>query len=106
MSSSTPPRGVTSLAPASRNGRSLATHGSSAQIAMLSEPRSPAAEAYRSLAASLQFSTEDGPLQVVGVTSAGAAEGKSSTVANLAVALAEGGRRVIAVDADLRRPGL
>ena len=72
---------------------------------MLADPRSPAAEAYRSLAATLQFAYADRQLQTIGVTSAAAGEGKSTTVANLAVALAEGGRRVIVVDADLRRPG-
>jgi non-specific protein-tyrosine kinase len=84
----------------------LATHGSSSSVVMLSDPRSAAAEAYRSLAASLQFANPDRSVQTIGVTSAAAAEGKSSTVANLAVALAEGGRRVIVIDADLRRPGL
>jgi non-specific protein-tyrosine kinase len=73
---------------------------------MLGEPHSPAAEAYRSLAANLQYAYADRHLQTIGVTSAAAGEGKSTTVANLAVALAEGGRRVIVVDADLRRPGL
>ena len=106
MTAPNPPEGVTSLAPASRNGRSMATPGAPSSIVMLSEPRSPAAEAYRSLAASLQFSSLDRQIQTIGVTSAAHGEGKSSTVANLAVALAEGGRRVILVDADLRQPGL
>jgi capsular exopolysaccharide synthesis family protein len=73
---------------------------------MLTDPRSPAAEAYRTLAANLSFAYADRQLQTIGVTSAAAGEGKSTTVANLAIALAEGGRRVIVVDADLRRPGL
>jgi non-specific protein-tyrosine kinase len=106
MTASNTPEGLTSLTAVSRNGRSLATHGSSSSVVMLSDPRSAAAEAYRSLAASLQFANPDRSVQTIGVTSAAAAEGKSSTVANLAVALAEGGRRVIVIDADLRRPGL
>jgi non-specific protein-tyrosine kinase len=73
---------------------------------MLTDPQSPAAEAYRSLAANLQFSYADRQLQTIGVTSAAAGEGKSTTAANLAIALAEGGRRVIVIDADLRRPSL
>jgi non-specific protein-tyrosine kinase len=73
---------------------------------MLAEPHSPAAEAYRSLAANLQFAYADPQPRTIGVTSATAGEGKSTTVANLAIALAEGGRRVIVIDADLRRPGL
>lgn len=74
-------------------------------LIMLADPLSPAAEAYRSLAANLQFAHADRQLQTIGVTSAAAGEGKSTTVANLAIALAQGGRRVIVVDADLRRPG-
>src|SRR6266542_798462 len=94
------------LATISRNGQSLVPMASSQSLVMLAEPRSPAAEAYRSLAANLQFAYPDRQLQTIGITSAAAGEGKSTTVANLAVALAEGGRRVIAIDADLRRPGL
>ena len=45
---------------------------------MLAEPRSPAAEAYRSLAATLQFAYADRQLQTIGVTSAAAGEGKST----------------------------
>jgi capsular exopolysaccharide synthesis family protein len=106
-SSSTPPESLTSLAPVSRNGRSLATGASAASnLVMLAEPRSAAAEAYRSLAANLQFANLEQPLQTIGVTSPGGSDGKSSTLANLAVALAEGGRSVIVIDADLRRPGL
>jgi capsular exopolysaccharide synthesis family protein len=96
----------TSLATVSRNGWSLAVGGPGPALIMLTEPHSPAAEAYRSLAANLQFAYADRQLQTIGVTSAAAGEGKSTTVVNLAVALAEGGRRVIVVDADLRRPGL
>src|SRR5438445_671920 len=70
------------------------------------DPRSAAAEAYRTLALNLQFSSLDQPLRTVAVTSPSAGEGKTTTVANLAAVLAESGRRVIAVDADLRRPGL
>jgi capsular exopolysaccharide synthesis family protein len=104
MTSPTPSEGMTSLAPASRNGRSLAPRVSNAPIAMLAAPRSPAAEAYRSLAASLQFRSLDRRLHTIGITSASPDDGNSTTVANLAVALAEGGRSVIIVDADLRRP--
>jgi len=106
MSSSTPP-GLTSLATVSKNGRTLApVRSGNSALVMLTDPTSAAAEAYRALAANLQFAYADRPLQTVGVTSAAAGEGKSTTTANLAVALAEGGRRVIVVDADLRRPSL
>lgn len=107
-SPSTPPEGSpkTALATASRNGQSLAPVARGGALTMLTDPRSPAAEAYRSLAANLQFSYTDRQLQTVGITSAAAGEGKSTTVANLAIALAEGGRRVIVIDADLRRPSM
>jgi capsular exopolysaccharide synthesis family protein len=94
------------LAPISANGRALAPVTSVAgPLAVLADPHSPAAEAYRSLAANLQFAYADRQLQTIGVTSAAQGEGKSTTVANLAVALAQSGRRVIVIDADLRRPG-
>jgi capsular exopolysaccharide synthesis family protein len=103
-SSSTPPEGPTSLATVSRNGRTLAPVASGVALTMLADPQSPAAEAYRSLAANLRFAYADRQLQTIGITSAAAGEGKSTTVANLAIALAEGGGRVIVIDADLRRP--
>jgi len=94
------------LATVSPNGRSLAPVPTSASsLVMLADPHSPAAEAYRSLAANLQFAYVDRQLQTIGITSAAEGEGKSTTVANLAVALAQSGRRVIVVDADLRKPG-
>ena len=105
MTPSPPPEGPTSLATVSRNGRSLAPVTPGGALVMLADPHSPAAEAYRSLAATVQFAYADRQLQTIGITSAAAGEGKSNTTANLAIALAEGGRRVIVVDADLRRPG-
>jgi capsular exopolysaccharide synthesis family protein len=101
----TSPEGPISLATVSRNGRALAPVTGGQVLIMLADPRSPAAEAYRSLAATIQFAYADRQLQTIGITSAAAGEGKSTTTANLAIALAEGGRRVIVVDADLRRPG-
>src|SRR5438132_12840680 len=94
------------LASVSRNGRARASGApNAAPLVMLTDPHSPAAEAYRSLAANLQFAYGDRQLQTIGITSAAEGEGKSTTVANLALALAQNGRRVIVVDADLRRPG-
>jgi capsular exopolysaccharide synthesis family protein len=93
------------LATVSPNGRSLAPVTGTGSLLMLIDPHSPAAEAYRSLAANLQFAYADRQLQTIGVTSAAEGEGKSTTVANLAVALSQAGRRVVVVDADLRRPG-
>lgn len=77
-----------------------------AVVASLAQPGSAAAEAYRSLRTSVQFLGLDRPVRSVQVTSPSASEGKSSTVANLAVALAAAGQRVVAVDCDLRKPRL
>lgn len=67
-------------------------------------PMSPAAESYRVLRTNLQFKMGDKRIRVIMVTSTVPMEGKSLTSANLAAALAHGGKRVILVDADLRRP--
>jgi non-specific protein-tyrosine kinase len=67
-------------------------------------PRSPAAEAFRSLRTNLQFASIDRPLRRLLVTSGGPAEGKSIVVTNLATVFAQAGLSVVVVDADLRRP--
>ncbi len=75
-------------------------------ILTLTAPTSRVAEAYRMLQVSLEFASVDRPLKTLLVTSADIDEGKSLTLANLAVAMADGDSRVILVDADLRRPHL
>jgi protein-tyrosine kinase len=70
------------------------------------DPRSAAAEAYRTLRTNLEFTGLDAPLRTVIVTSAGAEDGKSTVLANLAVAMAESGKSVVAVDCDFRNPTL
>jgi len=72
----------------------------------LADPRSPAAEAYRTLRTNLTFAALDKPIETLVVTSAAPGEGKSTSLANLAVTMAQGERRTILVDADLRRPSL
>ena len=67
---------------------------------------SPHAEAYRVLRTNLLFSRKDEKLKTVVVVSAGAGEGKSITVMNLATVFAQAGQRVLVVDSDLRRPTL
>ncbi len=69
-------------------------------------PRSPISEAYRVLRTSIQFSAIDRPVRTLLVTSANPTEGKSTTLANLGVVMAQAGLSVIAVDSDLRRPVL
>jgi non-specific protein-tyrosine kinase len=81
------------------------SNGKSPLIA-LRDPRAPAAEAYRTLRTNLQFSSLDKPLRTLMATSTAPDEGKSTTLANLAVTIAQAEQRVILVDCDLRRPTL
>jgi len=77
-------------------------------LAMLThdDPRSGLAEAFRSLRTSLQFSTADGAPKLLHFTSAGPAEGKTTSAVNTAIACAQTGSTVLLVDADLRNPSL
>ncbi|MEL6527397.1 MAG: CpsD/CapB family tyrosine-protein kinase [Chloroflexota bacterium] len=70
----------------------------------LTDPRSAAAEAYRTLRTNLMFSSVENPIQTLLVTSPVEGEGKSEALANLAVTFAQSGNKTILVDADLRRP--
>ena len=67
---------------------------------------SPHAEAYRVLRTNLLFSRKDDKLNSIAVVSAGAGEGKTTTVLNLATVFAQSNQRVVLVDSDLRRPSL
>jgi len=73
-------------------------------LTTLLSPRAPVSEAYRALRTNIQFAAVDGPLKSIVVTSSGPGEGKSTTAANLAIVMAQAGRQVVLVDADLRRP--
>jgi succinoglycan biosynthesis transport protein ExoP len=75
-------------------------------LVMLREPSGAQAETFRKLRTSIEFVNPDGAAKTIMVTSAMEQEGKSTTIANLAVALARGNRRVAIVDLDLRRPYL
>ena len=70
------------------------------------DPKSAAAEAYRSLRTSIQFAGLDHKCRSIVVTSSSPGEGKSTTVANFGVVTAQTGARVCLVDSDLRRPTL
>ena len=74
------------------------------RLAMLTEKPGQAGEAYRKLRTNFDFANLTASARTVMVTSAVGQEGKSTTVSNLAVAMARGGRRVVLVDLDLRRP--
>jgi succinoglycan biosynthesis transport protein ExoP len=76
------------------------------KLVMLEEPASAQAEAFRMLRANLESITLERGARTIMITSALEREGKSTTVANLAVAFARAGKRVVLVDLDLRRPVL
>jgi polysaccharide biosynthesis transport protein len=70
----------------------------------LTEPSSPAAESYRTLRTNLRYLAVESPIRTLLVTSGQPGEGKTTTSANLAVAAARSGARVLLIAADLRRP--
>ena len=76
------------------------------RLAVAREPQSAVAEAYRVVRTNLIFSTAAKRGRVVVMSSSSPGEGKTTTLANLAVSLAQNGARVLAIDADLRRPTL
>jgi polysaccharide biosynthesis transport protein len=73
-------------------------------LVTLEQPNSPAAESYRTLRTRMARLASQLDINSVAVVSAGVGEGKSTTAANLAVVLAETGKDVLLVSADLRRP--
>lgn len=75
-------------------------------LVLLAAPRSPAAEAFRQLRTAIQHHRGERPPRTILVSSTGVDEGKTTAVANLAIALAQAGQRVVLVDCDLRRPSI
>jgi capsular exopolysaccharide synthesis family protein len=84
-------------------GASIAASKASPELVTLSDARSNGAEAYRTLRTNLLFSAAVHRLRRIVITSPGPAEGKSLTAANLSIALAQQGHRVLLIDCDLRR---
>jgi succinoglycan biosynthesis transport protein ExoP len=77
-----------------------------AQLIMRTDPKSPISEAYRTMGTNLQYMASQNPLKIIMVTSAIGGDGKTTTSANLAIVLAQAGKRVFLVSADLRKPRL
>lgn len=84
--------------------RDVDSERSTPEIIVKDSPRSAFSAAYRMLQANLKFLTSDKELKVIVVTSSVPKEGKSTVSANLAVTMAELGRKVLLVDADMHRP--
>lgn len=75
-----------------------------ARLVTREQPKSSVAETYRTLRTSISFISAQRGLKAIMVTSPAAGEGKTTTAANLALVLADAGRRVVLVSADLRKP--
>lgn len=75
-------------------------------LALVEDSSSPVSEAYRTVRTAIQFLSLDTKRTVLAITSAQQDEGKSTTVANVALSFARAGNRVLAVSGDLRRPSL
>ena len=68
------------------------------------DPKNPAAEAYRVIRTGIQFAQAGKELQTIALTSCAPNEGKSTTIANLAVVLTQAGKSVLLIDCDMRNP--
>lgn len=68
------------------------------------DPKNPAAEAYRVIRTGIQFAQAGKELQTIALTSCTPNEGKSTTIANLAVVLTQAGKSVLLIDCDMRNP--
>lgn len=80
------------------------SQNSKRHLITLLNPRSSVSESYRALRTNIDFSSVDTQTQIIMVTSAGPAEGKSTVVGNLAVTYAQNERSVLLIDADMRKP--
>ncbi|MCI0530831.1 MAG: polysaccharide biosynthesis tyrosine autokinase [candidate division Zixibacteria bacterium] len=92
-----PEKGENGEVEATKIASSLVTHF---------EPKSAVSEAYRTFRTNIQFAQLDRPVKTLLITSPGPSEGKSTTISNLAITLAQQGIKTVLIDADLRKPVL
>jgi len=78
----------------------------SSDLSMILEGTSPTSEAYRRLQSNLMYSQPDSEMKLIVVTSPNQGEGKTTVSGNLAIAMAEAGKKVLIIDVDFRRPRL
>ena len=88
----------------SNSSREDERNGLSEALVTVQDPAGAASEAYRMLRTNLFYTRVDSPPKVIVLTSAGFEEGKSTTAANLGVALAQAGKNTLILDCDLRKP--
>ncbi|MDP7978337.1 CpsD/CapB family tyrosine-protein kinase [Bacillus sp. WLY-B-L8] len=79
-------------------------HRQRRQLIAYQQPKSPISEQYRNIRTNIEFASVDRKIHSLMVTSANPSEGKTTTTANIAVVFAQQGKRVLLVDADLRKP--
>ncbi|MZQ74582.1 MAG: polysaccharide biosynthesis tyrosine autokinase [Peptoclostridium sp.] len=76
------------------------------ELIVLNKPKSPVSEAYRGIRTNIQFANVDKNIKTILVTSSKQGEGKTTTVSNIAITMADLGKKTVIIDCDLRRPRL